>query len=342
MNFEIKKINKKEIINSEKPLIEKQISNKIFKEFLQYSLLMQTNENNYIPTVLYKNISEYDDEDYFIIIKFDKNFIYEIKKNFLISENKYFDLTYLIFIIIEKIELPNNHFFTYDIFSILFFLTFFKPIFIKFPALKIYLAKNLFSRNPEFSLVIKKFYPSFQLLNTSKFCYSNLVNHLIFIEADDSLISQINKFLDNNLNPYELEKIIEHIIICQLNKNRIRKLIDQLYRIKDLRKLDFFFQNLDEEKVFFNDNRISPNQKELKLSNIINLIVNPDYSKSYLESLKLINSLKLNNINIKLSPYFEKTEFSINAIIKNKEEFSQFLQDCEILKEKLDTLIGFY
>ncbi len=365
MKFNIEKLDKKKIYKNFPQILNPSISFKLFKEVAFYPILLSINKDKYIPIIFFNDIDDYPDSDIFLIFDYEENIIEQLKNNLFQNRKDPLDITCLLIELIEnekenENKSENESFnenenkikehkgkdsnisnLSYTILSILFLMLFYKPVFNSNPAFVIYIMKKLYFYLPD-KIMSWKYYDTFSfLISKENFFSFDFLKHLIFIDADKSLLLEINNFFEKNISFNRMEMLVRQIINCQLNKNRIRKLIEQLYRITDLNKFDFFILKLKESENFFNDKKISSNQKELRLSNIINSIINPSYTEKYLRFNKLINNLNFKNLVIKPSFYFEKNEYSISATIKNQDELLQFNREIEILKDNNDKIIDF-
>ncbi|MFN3411107.1 MAG: hypothetical protein ACK4YF_02975, partial [Exilispira sp.] len=222
------------------------------------------------------------------------------------------------------------------IYSTIFLLIFLKNYSAIKPSILLYIFRKIYKIFPEINLLSKEKYPYISLIEILNNFSDDFFYHLIFIDADNSLLNSFQNMILNIQKTEHIIQICNFILICNLNKNRIRKLIYQIDRLNDLNKISFFINKLKEEESFFSNNKITPSQKEIKFSNILEEIINPVYFSKYKEYLKGLNSLNLKILNIKNSLYFEKNEYTINAIIKNKGDLKKLKEEIEILEKNID------
>lgn len=304
----------------------------------EYSFLLNTKDYGLIPILLHKDLfndlpkdqRNRIDSDFFFIIDYNPDILPKIEINKYNDEIKKI-LKISIKILFENIDQKNKKI-LYCLFSFIFLLTFFNEFIVKKPAILLFL---LYKLNEIYSNIIEYFkdeYYFYSILFNSNIISREFLIFLISIEADFSLISELQNLIKEYNFDEKLNDIFKYAIICQFNKNRFRRFIFELYRIKDLNKFVLFFNKLKEEENFFFDPKISGSQKEIKISNIIESIINPAYFNRFLNHNKIINSFNFKILNIKSSEYFEKNEFTISSIIKNK-------NDIKILSDEVNKLL---
>ncbi len=340
--IEIEKINK----NFE-PFIDFSIIEK--SSFIDFptSIFLKTDDDGYIPIVLIEDSYKNNCNLKSLIVEYELSSIKEMIEDKKSYTSDCYQIIKILSEIILNLNTKNykNDFFTkddfYKIFSFIFIFSFFKNRFESKPAILLYLLYLLTKDNIKIFKYLKDSFKFYSFLEKKDSIPKEFYIYLITIDADKSLLFELKNIIDKFTFFPKLNEIIKYILICKLNKNRLRRFIFEIYRLIDLQKLDEFLMIVEKEDVFFNDSKITSSQKEIKLSNIINKIINPSYSKKYENFNKIVSSLNLGLINIKPSLFFEKNEFSISANIKEQKEL-EILKD-EIIKilENKDNLFDF-
>lgn len=332
---------KKEVDKNIKPLIDNSFIEKnidrAFIESIPTSIFLKTNKNKLYPIILLNDFDEKISDKKYLIVDYKEDEADKIIKNIDIFDDNYKKLLlFLNSIILEKknIELQKNLNKTifYKIFSIIFLLTFFHKILIKKPSIVLYL---LFLLVKEFPIILEKFesaYPFYFILSKNQLFNDEFFTYLILVDADKALLFELQKIIEDFNSYPNIRIIFDFCCKFKLNKNRLRRLFLEIYRILDMDKFDYFIDKINEEKVFFDDIKITPSQKEIRLSKIIDNIINPLATLKYDNFNKFISSSGFSLLNIKPSLFFERNEISISANIRNKKDF-------EILKKEIDKLL---
>lgn len=333
MNLKLLKVNYSSINENFEPILNFSIFNNFNNTIFIYQLLLEVEPDGYIP-VIYQNKSEKNIQDnIFLVFDYNPSLLIKEVEN-LIDEKD--NIIQLIRSLVNIFNLETDTSKKHYIYSTIFLLIFLKNYSAIKPSILLYIFKKLYKIFPEINLLLKEKYSYINLIEILNNYSDEFFYHLIFIDADNSLLNSFQNMILNIQKTEYIIQICNFILICKLNKNRIRKLINQIDRLNDLNKISFFINKLKEEESFFNNNKITHSQKEIKFSNILDEIINPVYFSKYKEYLKGLNSLNLKILNIKNSLYFEKNEYTINAIIKNKSDIKKLKEEIEILEKNID------
>ncbi|NMC68103.1 MAG: hypothetical protein GYA61_07750 [Spirochaetales bacterium] len=345
LNFqkvELEKINK-----NFKPLIDfSAIDKDSLKEF-HNSIFLNSKNDGYIPIVLSEDPFQCKSILKSLIVEYEVNTIKEIIEDIKLYNDDY----YLIVKRFGKIILNKDSillkddfiekYHSYQIFSLIFIMIFFKNTIDSKPSILLYLLFLLANENPKIIEQLKDIFKLYGFFEKIDFIPKDFYIYLISIDADRSLLLELKNLIGTIYSLPKSIEIIKYILICKLNKNRLRRLIFEIYRLVDLEKFDEFISIMKQDDEFFNDLKITNSQKEIRLSNIINKIINPSFSSRNESFNKLLNSLKLSLINIKPSLSFEKNEFSISANIKNQKELEILKDEIIKLAECKDKIFDF-
>lgn len=331
--IEISQIDKKT-----KPIIDFFLSDKIIFPSILYSIVIQVETNKFQPVYYINDLENKERKsstDFFLIIDNDLSKLQKLINLNKLSFNENYKkliLQLLKYLTEKKFDIEKNNY--YRVFSTMFLMSFFRIQFIEKPSILLFILWILSQENPDILKYLKNCYNYCDLLCSKDFLSNEFFIYLISIEADDSLLKSIQKLLIDFSFNNSLKDLFHYVLICKLNKNRLRRFINELYRVNDISELSSLLNLLKNDDSFFHNIQITPSQKEIKLTNIIEKLINPQSFDKHQNYIKLINSMKHSVLNIKPSPYFESNEITINASIKNNSEL-------EILKNEINDLIKY-
>lgn len=333
MILKILKIEYSKIDSNIKPIIDFSFLNDEYSNLFPYPILLGSKDGSYI-----KIVSKNNSVNTFFVIEMDFAQIANDIEIFFEESNEYNNIIKSLFFNIY--DLNNDTVNIEDrssqkiIFGIFFLFIYLKEILKNRQSLFLFLLFNLYNCYPDTLTILEKNnYIFYFLIKNLEYFNEKLILHLLYIDADKSLLLALQSLIKDITDLNNLYKIFDYALICKINKNRFRRLIDEIYRLNDLNIVDKFLNLLENEKTFFTDSKISSSQKEIRFTNKIERLINPKYYERFFEYTKFINSLNNKILNIKPSSFFEKEEFAINAIIRNK-------SDLEILKNEIIQLLN--
>ncbi len=185
--------------------------------------------------------------------------------------------------------------------------------------------------------------PFSEFIKDENFDSKDFILYLYSIQADYGLVSSLEETISsikkkedkNNRISGIYEKIVEIVIACNFNKNRLKRFIEELERIIDLDTLEDFKKLCEEQKDLLENPAISSSQKDLKISSGINELINPSLFSFTKEINSLISKQNFKNINVFFPANLEKKELSVSISIKEEKDIENLTDELV----KLESLI---
>lgn len=243
--------------------------------------------------------------------------------------------------IFEEIENLKTNLHLIALFELIIFLDKFFENFISFLVFLSRLKKiGLFTNDFE-NLIYS--IPFSRFINDESFDKKDFILYLYSIQADYGLVSSLEETISSIKKSEDktdkvsgiYEKIVEIIITCNFNKNRLKRFIEELERLIDLDILEDFCDLYYKQKVFLDNPAITYSQKDLKISSGINELINPSLVSSIEEINSLISKQNFKNINIFFPANLEKKELSVSISLKDDKDIENLGKELSKLENLL-------